>query len=65
MSAQLLVNGEPVLSAVNSATYAVHHSSGRLAAVGPHSAGNVSGEGTAPCGRVYVYDIPLAVFAHA
>jgi hypothetical protein len=40
---QLLVNGEPVLSAVNSASYAVHHSSGRLAAVGPHSAGNVTG----------------------
>ena len=41
---QLLVNGEPVLSAVNSASYAVHHSSGRLAAVGPHSAGNVTGD---------------------
>ena len=40
---QLLVNGEPVLSAVNSASYAVHHSSGRLAAVGQHSAGNVTG----------------------
>lgn len=40
---QLLVNGEPVLSAVNSASYAVHHSSGRLAAVGPHPAGNVTG----------------------
>ena len=40
---QLLVNGEAVLSAVNSATYAVHHSSGRLAAVGPHPAGNVTG----------------------
>ena len=40
---QLLVNGEPVLSAVNSSSYAVHHSSGRLAAVGPHSAGNVTG----------------------
>ena len=40
---QLLVNGEPVLSAVSSASYAVHHSSGRLAAVGPHPAGNVTG----------------------
>lgn len=40
---QLLVNGEPVLSSVNSASYAVHHSSGRLAPVGPHSAGNVTG----------------------
>ena len=29
----LLVNGEPVLSAINSTSYAVHHSSGRLAAV--------------------------------
>lgn len=42
-SVQLLVNGEPVLSAINSASYAVHHSSGRLAAVGPHPAGNVTG----------------------
>jgi hypothetical protein len=40
---QLLVNGEPVVSAVNSASYAVHHSSGRLAAIGPHPAGNVTG----------------------
>lgn len=40
---QLLVNGEPVLSAINSASYAVHHSSGRLAAVGPHTSGNVTG----------------------
>jgi len=40
---QLLVNGEPVLSAVNSSTYAVHHSSGRLASTAMHSAGNVTG----------------------
>ena len=40
---QLLVNGEPVVSAVNSASYAVHHSSGRLSAVGPHPAGNITG----------------------
>lgn len=40
---QLLVNGEPVISAINSAAYAVHHSSGRLASVGPHPAGNVTG----------------------
>ena len=40
---QLLVNGEPVLSAVNSASYVLHHSSGRLTSVGPHSAGNVTG----------------------
>ena len=42
-SVQLLVNGEPVLSAVNSASYAVHHSSGRLAAVGPHPSGSAAG----------------------
>ena len=29
-SVRLLVNGEPVLAAVNSASYVVHHSSGRL-----------------------------------
>lgn len=40
---QLLVNGEPVLSAVNSSTYVVHHSSGRLASTALHSAGNVTG----------------------
>ena len=39
---QLLINGEPVLSAINSASYAVHHSSGRLAAVGPHTSGEMS-----------------------
>lgn len=40
---QLLVNGEPVLAAVNSASYVVHHSSGRLTSVGRHSAGNITG----------------------
>jgi len=40
---QLLVNGEPVLSAVNSSTYVVHHSSGRLTGMSQHSAGNVTG----------------------
>ena len=40
---QLLVNGEAVLSAVNSGSYVTHHSSGRLTAVGGHSAGNVTG----------------------
>jgi hypothetical protein len=40
---QLLVNGEPVISAINSAAYAVHHSSGRLTSVGQHPAGNVTG----------------------
>eukprot|EP00357_Protocruzia_adherens_P011027 CAMPEP_0114975776 /NCGR_PEP_ID=MMETSP0216-20121206/2296_1 /TAXON_ID=223996 /ORGANISM="Protocruzia adherens, Strain Boccale" /LENGTH=802 /DNA_ID=CAMNT_0002336613 /DNA_START=61 /DNA_END=2469 /DNA_ORIENTATION=+ len=40
---QLLVNGEPVLSAVNSASYVIHHSSGKLKNVGRHSAGNITG----------------------
>lgn len=40
---QLLVNGEPVLAAVNSASYVLHHSSGRLTSVGRHPAGNVTG----------------------
>ena len=40
---QLLVNGEPVMAAVNSASYVLHHSSGRLTSVGRHTAGNVTG----------------------
>ena len=40
---QLLVNGDPVLAAVNSASYVLHHSSGRLTSVGRHPAGNVTG----------------------
>eukprot|EP00741_Cyanophora_paradoxa_P006296 tig00000989_g6104.t1 len=40
---QLLVNGDPVLSAMNSTSYAVHHSSGRLTSVDRHPAGNVTG----------------------
>jgi len=40
---QLLVNGEPVLSAINSASYVMHHSSGRLTAVGQHPEGNITG----------------------
>jgi hypothetical protein len=39
----VLVNGEPVLSAINSAAYVTHHSSGRLTAVSNHPAGNVTG----------------------
>jgi DNA repair exonuclease SbcCD ATPase subunit len=39
---QLLVNGEPVLSAVNSASYVIHHSAGRLKQ-SSHSAGNITG----------------------
>mmetsp|Transcript_19903 Transcript_19903/g.64787 ORF Transcript_19903/g.64787 Transcript_19903/m.64787 type:complete len:595 (-) Transcript_19903:899-2683(-) len=42
-SVQLLVNGEPVLAAVNSSSYVVHHSSGRLTSVGRHPAGCVTG----------------------
>ena len=40
---QLLINGEPVLSAVNNASYVIHHSSGRLKNTGHHSSGNVTG----------------------
>mmetsp|Transcript_41386 Transcript_41386/g.69226 ORF Transcript_41386/g.69226 Transcript_41386/m.69226 type:complete len:636 (+) Transcript_41386:16-1923(+) len=40
---QLLINGDPVLAAVNSSSYVVHHSSGRLTGVGKHPAGNVTG----------------------
>jgi hypothetical protein len=40
---QVLVNGEPVLSAINSSSYVTHHSSGRLTATSNHPAGNVTG----------------------
>mmetsp|Transcript_10195 Transcript_10195/g.26723 ORF Transcript_10195/g.26723 Transcript_10195/m.26723 type:complete len:664 (-) Transcript_10195:135-2126(-) len=40
---QLLINKEPVLSAVNSSSYVLHHSSGRLMSHAKHSAGNVTG----------------------
>ncbi|CAG9318475.1 unnamed protein product [Blepharisma stoltei] len=40
---QILVNGEPILTAINSASYAVHHSSGKLRSVGNHSNGNIAG----------------------
>src|SRR4051812_12297063 len=40
---QLIVNGEPVLSAVNSSSYVVHHSSGRLKSMGKHTSGNITG----------------------
>jgi hypothetical protein len=40
---QLHVNGEPILSAVNSSSYVVHHSSGRMTGVGRHSAGHITG----------------------
>ena len=40
-----MVNGETILSAVNSASYVIHHSSGKLtnASNGKHSAGNLTG----------------------
>ncbi|CAG9312921.1 unnamed protein product [Blepharisma stoltei] len=40
---QILVNGEPILTAINSASYAVHHSSGKLRSVSNHSNGNIAG----------------------
>jgi len=41
---QVLVNGEPILSAVNSSSYVIHHSSGKLKSTGKqHSAGNLTG----------------------
>jgi len=40
---QLLVNGSPVLAAVNSSSYVVHHSSGRLSSIGRHPDGCVTG----------------------
>jgi len=41
---QLIVNGEPILSAVNSSSYVVHHSSGRLKSMGKHTSGNITGK---------------------
>ena len=40
---QLLVNGEPCLSAINSASYVIHHSSGKLKSTGKHKEGNIAG----------------------
>lgn len=40
---QILINGEPVMSAVNSASYVIHHSSGKMKNVGKHSNGNITG----------------------
>ena len=40
---QLLVNGEAVLSAVNSSSYVIHHSSGRMKSQGKHPSGNLTG----------------------
>jgi len=38
-----LVNGEAVLSAVNSSSYVIHHSSGKLKGMSKHSSGNLAG----------------------
>ena len=40
---QILVNGEPIMSAVNSSSYVVHHSSGKLKPVSSHPNGNIAG----------------------
>ena len=40
---QVLVNGETILSAVNSSSYVIHHSSGKLKGTGKHTAGNLTG----------------------
>ncbi len=41
---QVLVNGEPILSAVNNSSYVIPHSSGKLKSTGKqHSAGNLTG----------------------
>ena len=40
---QILVNGEPIMSAVNSSSYVIHHSSGKLKPVPSHPNGNISG----------------------
>jgi hypothetical protein len=39
-----LVNGEPILSAVNASSYVIHHSAGKLKQTGKqHSSGNLTG----------------------
>ena len=40
---QVLVNGEPILSAVNSASFIIHHTSGRLKNIGKSTVGNITG----------------------
>lgn len=39
----VLVDGQPVMSCVNSSSYVLHHSSGRVGAVDDHPSGNVTG----------------------
>ncbi len=41
---QILVNGEPVMSAVNSSGYVIHHSSGKVKNLNKHSHGNITGQ---------------------
>ena len=41
---QVLVNGEPILSAVNTSSYVIHHSAGKLKQTGKqHTSGNLTG----------------------
>jgi hypothetical protein len=42
-SIQVLVNGDPALSAMNNCSYATNHSSGRMSSISNHPAGNVTG----------------------
>ena len=40
----MLVNGEPILSAVNTSSYVIHHSAGKLKQTGKtHPDGNLTG----------------------
>ncbi|KAL4493978.1 hypothetical protein ABPG72_021995 [Tetrahymena utriculariae] len=39
---QILINGEPIMSAVNTASYVMHHSSGKIKDI-KHSAGTITG----------------------
>lgn len=40
---QMLVNGEPIMSAVNTGSYVMHHSSGKIKDI-KHPAGVITGE---------------------
>jgi hypothetical protein len=55
-SGQFMVNGEPVLSLMNSTAYAVHHSSGKLKDLKSNAsqAGNASLNSSVPTGLTYV-----------
>lgn len=55
-SGQFMVNGEPVLSLMNSTAYAVHHSSGKLKDLKSNAAqaGNQALNSTVPTGLTYV-----------